>query len=245
MRRLEGRRIVVTGAASGIGATIARRFLEEGAAVAMLDRDARSLEAAAREGPSTVTLVADVSIPGQVGSAIEAAARMLQGIDGLVNAAGVLLPARFEDTELAQWQRMLDVNLSGPWIVCRAALPHLRRGAAATIVNIASGLALRPAANYSAYAASKAGLITLTRALAIELAPAIRANVVCPGAVETPMTRDLYLDPKRKAEAMANYALGRLATTSEIANAVLFLTSSDSSFTTGATLTVDGGRTFH
>jgi NAD(P)-dependent dehydrogenase (short-subunit alcohol dehydrogenase family) len=245
MRRLEGRRIVVTGAASGIGAAIVRRLLEEGAAVAMLDRDARGLEAAAREGPSTVTLVADVSIPGQVGSAIEAAARMLEGIDGLVNTAGVLHLARFEDTELAQWQRMLDVNLSGPWIVCRAALPHLRRGAAATIVNIASGLALRPAANYSAYAASKAGLITLTRALAIELAPAIRANVVCPGAVETPMTRDLYLDPKRKAEAMANDALGRLATTSEIANAVLFLTSSDSSFTTGATLTVDGGRTFH
>jgi NAD(P)-dependent dehydrogenase (short-subunit alcohol dehydrogenase family) len=244
MRRLEGRRIVITGAGSGIGAAIARRFVEEGAAVAMLDRDASGLEDTAR-ATSAASFVADVTDWGQVTNAIEAAAQTLGGIDGLINAAGVLHLARFEDTELAQWQRMLAVNLTGPWIVCRAALAHLRGASSATIVNIASGLALRPAANYSAYAASKSGLITLTRALAIELAPAVRVNAVCPGAVETAMTRDLYLDPKRRSEAMANYALGRLATTSEVANAVLFLTSSESSFTTGVALAVDGGRTFH
>jgi NAD(P)-dependent dehydrogenase (short-subunit alcohol dehydrogenase family) len=245
MGRLEGRRILVTGAASGIGAAIVRRFVQEGAGVAMLDRDAIALEAAAQEVSSAGTFVTDVTDQSGVCKTIEAAARTLGGIDGVINAAGVLHVACFEDTVIAQWQRMLDVNLTGAWIVCRAALPHLRREASATIVNIASGLALRPAAGYSAYAVSKSGLITLTHALAIELAPSIRVNVVCPGAVETPMTQHLYVDAKRKSEAMANYALGRLATMSEVANAVLFLTSPESSFTTGAALTVDGGRTFH
>ncbi len=244
MRRLEGRRILITGAGSGIGSAIARRFVEEGAAVAMLDKDASGLQAAAR-ATSAAAFVADVTDVGQVTDALEAAVLSLGGIDGVVNAAGVLHLARFEDTELAQWQRMLDVNLTGPWIVCRAALAHLRRASSATVVNIASGLGLRPAANYSAYAAAKSGLITLTRALAIELAPAVRVNAVCPGAVETPMTKDLLLDPKQRTAAMANYALGRFATTSEVANAVLFLSSSESSFTTGAALAVDGGRTFH
>jgi NAD(P)-dependent dehydrogenase (short-subunit alcohol dehydrogenase family) len=244
MRRLQGRRIAITGAGSGIGAAIAGRFAEEGAAVALLDRDADALEAVAQT-VSGATLVVDVTQAAQVAGAIEEAARQLGGIDGVVNAAGVLQIARFEDAELSQWQRTLEVNLTGPWLTCRAALPHLRNAPAATIVNIASGLALRPAAGYSAYAASKSGLIALTRTLAIELAPSIRVNAVCPGAVDTPMTRELYLDPRRRAETAQNYALGRFATVAEVANTVLFLTSSESSCTTGVALAVDGGRAFH
>lgn len=244
MLRLQGRRIVITGAGSGIGAAIAGRFVEEGAAVAMLDRDARGLEVVAQT-VSGATFVVDVTDAVKVARTIEQAARQLGGIDGVVNAAGVLQIARFEDAELSQWQRTLEVNLTGPWLLCRAALPHLRNAPVATIVNIASGLALRPAAGYSAYAASKSGLIALTRSLAIELAPSVRVNAVCPGAVDTPMTRELYLEPKRRSEASANYALGRFATMAEVANAVLFLTSSESSCTTGIALAVDGGRAFH
>jgi NAD(P)-dependent dehydrogenase (short-subunit alcohol dehydrogenase family) len=244
MGRLQGRKIVITGAGSGIGAAITANFAGEGAAVAMLDRNRLGLEAAG-PGIAATRVVVDVTDPDEVEHAIDAVSQALGGIDGLVNAAGVLHVASFEETERTQWQRMLDVNLTGPWNVCRAALPHLRRASAATIVNISSGLALRPVPGYSAYAASKSGLGALTRALAVELAPDIRVNAVCPGAVETPMTRDLYLNPKRKSEAIASYPLARLADTSEVANAVLFLTSADSSFTTGATLTVDGGRTLY
>lgn len=138
----------------------------------------------------------------------------------------------------------MAVNLSGAFHVCRAALDLLRQNANATIVNIASAIALQPLPNRTAYAASKAGLIAFSKVLALELAPAIRVNVVCPGAVDSAMLRNTF-----SAEAIAGmasrYPLGRIATAEEAANAVLFLTSDESSFITGATLTVDGGRTFH
>jgi NAD(P)-dependent dehydrogenase (short-subunit alcohol dehydrogenase family) len=140
---------------------------------------------------------------------------------------------------------MIRVNLTGPWIVCQAALKPLRAASGATIVNIATGLALRPAANHSSYIASKSGLLALTKSLAIELAPTIRVNAVCPGAVDTPMTAELYRDVKRRSEAASNYALKRLGTPSEVAEAVLFLTGHESRFITGVSLAVDGGRSFH
>ena len=133
---------------------------------------------------------------------------------------------------------MLEVNLTGTYIVVRCALPWLARAPFATIVNIASGQSLLPTPNLTAYAASKGGVVNLTRALAAELAPAIRVNSVCPGLVDTPMTAGLERDVSR-------YALERMADPLEIAQAILFLTGTESSFVTGAALAIDGGRTFH
>jgi NAD(P)-dependent dehydrogenase (short-subunit alcohol dehydrogenase family) len=169
----------------------------------------------------------------------------MAGLDGLVNAAGILQVAPFCGTKLSDWEKVIRVNLTGPWIVCQAALTNLRAASRATIVNIATGLALRPAANYSSYIASKSGLLALTKSLAIELAPTVRVNAVCPGAIETPMTAELYRDEMRRSEASSNYALKRFGTATEVAQAVLFLTGRESGFITGVSLAVDGGRSFH
>jgi NAD(P)-dependent dehydrogenase (short-subunit alcohol dehydrogenase family) len=243
MKRLSNRRILITGAASGIGAAIAALFAAEGAALALFDRDRDGVQAKAKP-LSAFAAGVDVTNFDAVADAAAKAAKAIGGIDGIVNAAGIMHYAPFEETNLAAWQKTLEVNLTGPWVVCRATLPYLRQASFATIVNIASGLGLRPASRYSAYAASKAGLIALSKTLAMELAPAIRVNALCPGAAETPMTAPLLQDATQRAAAAANYALGRLAKPSEIADAALFLTGSEAEFITGVTLPVDGGRTF-
>ena len=160
------------------------------------------------------------------------------GIDGVVNAAGIVMRGRMLEVGMAEWRRVIDVNLTGIYIVVRCALPWLRT-TGATVVNIASGQGLLPnSPGMTAYAASKGGVVTLTRALAAELAPDIRVNSVCPGMVDTPMTQGGPRDA-------SPYALKRIADPLEIAHAILFLTSAESSFITGAALAVDGGRTFH
>lgn len=244
MKRLAGRRILITGAASGLGAAIAALFADEGAKLALLDRDGDGVASKAKDLAAYSTGV-DVTDFNATLRATDRAAQAMGGLDGVVNAAGILHHALFEATDVAEWQRTIQVNLTGPWIVCRVALPHLRDAASATIVNISSGLGLRPAPRYSAYAASKGGLLALTKALAIELAPGIRVNAVCPGAVETPMTAPLLRDPAARAAAAATYALGRLGKPAEIADAVLFLTGPESGFVTGIALPVDGGRAYH
>ena len=242
-RRFQGRRILVTGGASGIGAAVASRIVEEGGRVCIVHSDARKAPMIGA-GLHVERFIADVSDATMVAKAIDYAADKLGGIDGLVNSAGVNTMLPFAETGTEEWNRTLAVNLSGAFHVCRAALDLLRQNASATIVNISSAIALQPLANRTAYAASKAGLIALSKVLALELAPAIRVNVVCPGAVDSAMLRHTF-----SADAIAKmgsrYPLGRIATAEEAANAVLFLTSDESSFITGATLTVDGGRTFH
>ena len=161
------------------------------------------------------------------------------GIDGVVNAAGIVIRGAVLEVGVADWRRVIDVNLTGIYIVVRSCLPWLAKATGATIVNIASGQGLLPnRPEMTAYAASKGGVVNLTRALAAELAPAIRVNSVCPGMVDTPMTADGPRD-------VTPYALKRIADPLEIAHAILFLTSSESSFVTGAALAIDGGRTFH
>jgi NAD(P)-dependent dehydrogenase (short-subunit alcohol dehydrogenase family) len=244
MNRLSGRRIVVTGAASGLGAAIAALFAAEGASLALLDRDQAGATAKAKD-LSAFAVAADVTDHAAMQDAAERVAQKLGGVDGIVNAAGILQLTAFEASEPADWQKTIAVNLTGPWNVCRAMLPHLRKSKTAAIVNVASGLGLRPAANYSSYAASKGGLIALTRALAVELAPTIRVNALCPGAVETPMTAPLLRDPAARAQAAANYPLGRLGTPLEIAQAALFLIGPESGFVTGIAMPIDGGRALH
>jgi NAD(P)-dependent dehydrogenase (short-subunit alcohol dehydrogenase family) len=236
--RLEGRRILITGAASGIGRRTAALFAAEGAAIVLLDLNRDGLAQIARESGG-LAVETDVTQEASVARAVEQGAAAMGGLDGIVNAAGIVLHGSVLEVGVAAWQRVIDVNLTGTYIVVRCCLPWLVKATFATIVNIASGQGLVPnTPNMTAYAASKGGVVNLTRALAAELAPAIRVNSVCPGMVDTPMTAGLARDVGR-------YAMNRIADSLEIAQTILFLTSAESSFVTGAALAVDGGRTFH
>jgi NAD(P)-dependent dehydrogenase (short-subunit alcohol dehydrogenase family) len=238
--RLDGRRILVTGAASGIGRSVAELFLRAGARVAALDRH-RPADLPAE----ALGLEADVTDPDAVERAVAAAALAFGGLDGLVNAAGIANTDWADQVSLADWKRVLDVNLTGSFIVCRACLPHLREAGSGTIVNFASGQGLAPFKQRSAYAASKAGVISLTRSLAMEWAPQLRVNTVCPGAVDTPMVRGGYTPEALREQVGPRYALGRIGEPQEIALAALYLSSAESSFVTGIVLAVDGGRSYH
>lgn len=236
--RLTGRRIVITGAASGIGKAIALLFAEEGASLALLDLDQEGVTEAARQTGGH-GFQADVASEDSTTDAVLQAAKALGGIDGLVNAAGIMLTGAMGEMPMSAWRKVLDVNLTGTYMVARSCLPWLTKETGATIVNIASAAGLLPnAPGLTAYAASKGGVVNLTRAMAAELAPGIRVNSVCPGMVDTPMAEGFKGN-------VGNYALKRIADPEEIARAVLFLTSAEGSYVTGAALAADGGRSFH
>lgn len=247
---LTGRRILIAGAAKGIGRATAERFVGEGARIAAFDRDEQALSALAAALPGSVTLPGDVADPAAVAAVVQAAASALGGLDGVVNAAGIDLLADIEAMTLADWQRVVAVNLTGPVLVMQAAYPYLKAAGGGTIVNVSSAAGLSPLARRTAYCASKAGLQMASKALAIEAAAfGIRVNAVCPGAVETDLFRssiDAAADPQAAYEAVrARYALQRVAEPAEIAAAILWLTGNDSSYVTGTSIAVDGGRTFH
>jgi NAD(P)-dependent dehydrogenase (short-subunit alcohol dehydrogenase family) len=245
--RLEGRRILVTGAASGIGRAIAELFRTEGAALALVDRDAAGLQAVAQRLHAT-PIQLDLTDAAALEPAIETAVKSLGGLDGLVNCAALGAPNSIAETDLALLSKFIAINLTAPYLLCRAALPHLRKHAGATIVNIASGQALLPnTPNNTAYAATKGGLVAFSKALAAEAAPDVRVNVVCPGVTNTPMIAHLVkgYDNPNDAPWVKQYAMKRIAEPVEIAQAVLFLTSGESSYVTGTAMAVDGGRTFH
>lgn len=253
--RLKGRRILVTGAASGIGRATAALFRAEGAAVALLDRDAARLDQATAEigdgdVPAVIAVAADLTDDAAVESAVADAAKALGGLDGLVGAAGIDLLKPFEQMGLAEWRAVLDVNLTGAFGVTLAAAPHLRAAAGGTIVHIASGAAFRPLAARTAYCASKAGLVMFAKTLAIDLAPHhIRVNAICPGIIDTPLFRQSYesaADPEAELEGILDrYLIRRAGRPEDIANAALFLSSAESAHVTGSALSVDGGRIFH
>jgi len=237
-QRLAGRRVLVTGAASGIGRTTARLLAAEGAAVALVDRDADGLAVVATE-LGAQAFPTDITDDASVAASVAAAAAALGGIDGVVNSAGIHLNGSVGDVAPDRFSLVLAVNVVGMYSVIRNCLPHLTQAEGSTVVNVASAQGLRPdAPNRTAYAASKGGVVALTRALAAELAPRIRVNAIAPGLVKTPMAAGIV-------GAEKNYALGRLAEPEEIARAIAFLTSSEASYITGATLAVDGGRSFH
>ena len=236
--RLEGRRIVITGAASGIARQTAKLFASEGASLTLLDRNEAQLLDASQEIGAHAYAV-DITDEKSVAKAIAEGGAAMGGIDGVVNAAGIMLRGSVSEVSVETWRTVLDINLTGMYIVIRECLPWLKRSSCATIVNIASAQGLLPnSPHYTAYAASKAGVINLSRALAAELAPEIRVNSVCPGMVDTPMADGVRANT-------SSYALNRLAHPVEIAKTILFLSSPDSSYVTGVTLAADGGRTFH
>jgi NAD(P)-dependent dehydrogenase (short-subunit alcohol dehydrogenase family) len=237
-RRLAGRRIVITGAASGIGKATAALFMAEGARVLLLDRDGAGARTTLGDGPG-LALQLDITDPEAVDVAVGQGAAALGGLDGLINAAGIMMTGPTADLTPQIWGQVLAVNLTGSFLLARACLPWLSKARGATIVNIASGAGLLPnAPGLVAYAASKGGVIAMTKALAADAAPAVRVNCVAPGMVDTPMADGFRAN-------VGNYALRRMADPTEVAQAMLFLSSAESAYITGATLAVDGGRTYH
>jgi NAD(P)-dependent dehydrogenase (short-subunit alcohol dehydrogenase family) len=248
---LTGRRILITGGGSGIGFAIAREFVAQGARVALIDRSVEGLKKARNViGDSAVCLPADVSRPEDVETAVAGSIRALDGLDGVVNAAGISLWRSIEETDYSEWRNVLSINLDGPFLVCKAAIPELKKAGSGTIVNIGSGSSLRPTRNFGAYCTSKAGLMMLTKVLATELVEFnIRANVICPGVIHTAMVeRTLAASADREQRTQQYFerqAMKRFGTADEIAKLALFLTGPDSSFTTGSAYSADGGSVYH
>lgn len=250
-RRLAGRRILISGGASGIGFATARRFIIEGAQVALFDKNAPLLEAAiAQLGKYSHAFTVDLTEPEAIAPITDKAANALGGIDGIVNAAGISLRKHFDATSFKEWRQVLAINLDAVFLVCQAALPWLRQAGSGTIVNIASGASMRPSPDFSAYCASKGGVAMLSKALAMDLAAdKIRVNALCPGVIYSPMVeRSLARADNREAAIRAylqKRVMNRFGTVDEVADAALFLTSNESTFITGSSLVVDGGATFH
>ena len=192
--RLTGRRIVVAGAASGIGRATARLFRSEGARLVLVDSNAGALQA---EAGNDIALALDITDPTAARRAVAGAAADLGGLDGLVNCAGIMRTRPTAEITIETWRAVLDVNLSGSFFMVQACLPFLQQSEGSSIVNIASGAGLLPnGKGLAAYAASKGGVIALTKALASDLAPGIRVNCVCPGMVDTPMANVLICTEK-------------------------------------------------
>ncbi|MGI5270363.1 SDR family NAD(P)-dependent oxidoreductase [Nonomuraea sp. CA-218870] len=242
MNRPAERRVIVTGGASGIGAAIARRFAGDGARVAVLDRDEAALARLDDLVPGAeLRLVTDVGDPEAVDAAFEELDRRWGGLDVAVNNAGVSSPCAFTDLPLDDWERILRVNLTGVFLVAQRAARRMR-GAGGSMVNIASVSGMVGMPDYSAYNVSKAGVIELTKTLALELAPEIRVNAICPGYVLTPMQEAEY-SPARLAECASRIPLGRLGRPGEIAALAAYLAGDEAEFVTGQTFVIDGGET--
>jgi NAD(P)-dependent dehydrogenase (short-subunit alcohol dehydrogenase family) len=245
---LANRVAVVTGASSGIGAAIARALSAAGAHVALLARTPAALDRTAATLPGeSLRLPADVSDDVQVAAAIDRVEAAWGVPDLVVTSAGVCRPAPLDELTPGSWRHTLDVNLSGTFYVAREAALRMRRaGVAGDIVTIGSELSVIGMAGYTAYCASKAGVLGLTRALAAELAPDIRVNAVCPGPVDTPMlAAEFEAGGDARAaleETIARVPLRRLGTADEVAAAVLYLVA-PTTYATGTALHLDGGTT--
>jgi len=227
MRGLAGKRVVVTGGTSGIGAATAQRFRDEGCDVVVLART---------PGPGVISC--DVSDRAQVDAAFE----QIGDLDVLVNNAGVSVRSPAADISQDQWEQVLATNLSGAFWVAQAAARRMLLGAGGVILNTASTNALVGYRYYADYNATKAGLVALTKSLALEWAPTIRVNAVCPGYVLTPMQEAEYT-PQMLAEVNSRIPLGRHATPEELAGLFAYLASDEAAYFTGAVIVMDGGET--
>lgn len=240
MTDLGGHRVVVTGAARGIGAATARLLAARGARVAVLDRNGSAAQQVADE-TGGVAVEVDVSDPVATTAAIDHAADALGGLSDVVVNAGMGLNKRLHEHTDAEWRLVVGVNLDGAFHTLRAAIPHLLTDGGGSVVTVASLNARRPLPGEGPYSAAKAGLVNLTATVAVEYAPAIRANCVSPGMIATDLTALITDDPDFTAVAEAGTPLGRIGEADEVAEVIAFLCSDAARYVTGQDLVVDGG----
>jgi NAD(P)-dependent dehydrogenase (short-subunit alcohol dehydrogenase family) len=243
--RLEGKVAVVTGGASGIGRETARRFAEEGARVCVVDLADEPGEEVAGEIDG-LYVHADVTSAEDVQRVYRKAAEAFGGLDVLFNNAGISPPDddSILDTDLDAWQRVQDVNLKSVFLCCKYGIPYLLERGGGSVINTASFVAVMGAATSQiSYTASKGGVLAMTRELGVQFArQGVRVNALCPGPVSTPLLQELFAkDPEKAERRLVHLPMGRFAEATEIANAVLFLASDESSYVTASTFLVDGG----
>ncbi len=248
-QRLAGKVAVITGGASGIGLATARRFAAEGAKVVIADMDPVSGQRAADEVGGNFVKV-NVADEEQVNNLFETVFKMHGSVDVAFNNAGISPPDddSIETTEMPAWQKVQDVNLKSVYLCCRAALKYMTQQGSGSIINTASFVAVMGSATSQiSYTASKGGVLAMSRELGVQFArQGIRVNALCPGPVNTPLLQELFAkDPERAARRLIHIPMGRFADPDELAAAVAFLASDDSSFITGSTFLVDGGISGH
>jgi len=243
MRGLKGKRVLITGGASGIGAATAARFLEEGSAVCVLDRDARGREQIQKQLPALAgTVAADVSDLKQVQSAFAEAVKLMGGVDVLINNAGISIRHNFLEITPPEWDKVIAVNLTGVFYMAQTAARHMWERGSGVILQTASTNGVMGYPFYADYNATKAGVIELTRSMALELAPRVRVCAVAPGYVLTPMQRAEYTD-EMLDQVNRKIPLRRHAKPEEIAGLFAYLASDDAAYATGHVFTMDGGET--
>jgi meso-butanediol dehydrogenase/(S,S)-butanediol dehydrogenase/diacetyl reductase len=242
MRGLAEKRVLITGGAGGIGAAAATRFLEEGSRVVVLDRDPEALARLASQMPAlSGTIGADVSDADNIARAFEELDDLFGGLDILINNAGISIRHSFLDITPRDWQEVIDVNLNGAFFVAQQATRLMLKGSGGVILNMGSTNGLMGYPYYADYNASKAGVIELTRTMALELGPSVRVNAICPGFILTPMQAAEYTEEMQRAFA-SKLPLDRLGRPEDVAALFAFLASDDAAFITGQCFVIDGGE---
>ena len=238
MRGLDDKVVLITGAAGGIGAATVARFLLEGARVVALDQDEEALARLAEAHPTlSAVICADVTRPEEVNAALDG----LERLDVLINNAGISLRHRFLDISPEEWERVMAVNINGLFFVAQAAARRMVAGDGGVILNMGSTNGLMGYHYYADYNTSKAGVIELTRSMALELGPAVRVNAVCPGFIMTPMQEAEYTVEMQRAFS-EKLPLKRLGRPEDVAALFAFLASDDATFITGQCFVIDGGE---
>lgn len=245
--QIDGKTAIVTGGASGFGAGIVRSFLTAGARVMVADINGESAaEFAAQLGERALACTVDVSDGASVDAMADTAMRQMGHVDILVNNAGVThMPTPLEDVSEADFDRVLNVNVKSVYLTARALVPHMKTRRSGAILNIASTAGLSPRPNLNWYNASKGWMITATKTMAVELAPAgVRVNALCPVAGETPLLKSFMGEdtPEMRAKFLSTIPIGRFSTPEDMGNAAVFLCSDAASMITGVAMEVDGGR---
>jgi meso-butanediol dehydrogenase / (S,S)-butanediol dehydrogenase / diacetyl reductase len=242
MQGLKNKRVLITGGAAGIGAATALRFIEEGSRVAVIDRNEAAGGKLKHDLPALEAMIyADVADPASVAQAFEQLDLQMGGLDILINNAGISIRQPFMGITPLQWQTVLSVNLNGIFYVAQQAARRMLAEAGGVILNMGSSNGLMGYHYYADYNASKAGVIELTRSMALELAPTIRVNAVCPGFIMTPMQAAEYT-PEMRRTFEDKVPLHRLGSPEYVAGLFAFLASDDATFITGQYFVIDGGE---